>query len=76
LLREVTFLIAQRPGHLIDWAALPPAFQFLRANVVPAPLLEISASEIRHRVREGKSIRYFVPDEVDRYISEHRLYRA
>jgi nicotinate-nucleotide adenylyltransferase len=76
LLREVNFLIAQRPGHAIDWAALPPAFQSLQANVVRAPLLEISASEIRQRVREGKSIRYFVPDEIDRYISEHGLYRA
>ena len=76
LLREVTLLIAQRPGHVIDWAALPLAFQSLQANVVRAPLLEISASEIRQRVREGKSIRYLVPDEVDRYIYEHRLYRA
>jgi len=76
LLREVKFLIAQRPGHAIDWAAMPPAFQSLQANVVRAPLLDISASEIRQRVRERKLIRYFVPDEIDRYISEHGLYRA
>jgi nicotinate-nucleotide adenylyltransferase len=76
LLREVKFMIAQRPGNVIDWAALPPAFRALRENVVPAPLLEISASDLRQRVREGKSIRYLVPDEVDRYICEHRLYLA
>lgn len=76
LLREVKFLIAQRPGHAVDWAALPLAFRSLQANVIRAPLLEISASEIRQRVRDGKSIRYLVPDEIDRYISEHGLYRA
>jgi len=75
LLRDVKFLIAQRPGHVIDWASLPPAFRALQTNVVRAPLLDISASEIRQRVREGKSVRYFVPDEIDRYIKEHRLYR-
>ena len=76
LLQEVRFVIAQRPGHVIDWGALPPAFQSLRAQVVTAPLLEISASDIRQRVRAGKSIRYLVPPEVERYVSEQRLYVA
>lgn len=76
LLTAVDFYIAQRPGHEIDWAALPPAFQSLREQVVTTPLLEISASDIRHRVREGKSIRYLVPPEVERYVFERGLYLA
>jgi nicotinate-nucleotide adenylyltransferase len=76
LLQEVHFVIAQRPGHVIDWLALPPAYQSLRARVVTTPLLEISASDIRQRVRAGKSIRYLVPPEVERYVSEQRLYVA
>jgi nicotinate-nucleotide adenylyltransferase len=75
LLREVHFVIARRPGSVIDWLSLPPEFRHLEANVVKAPLLQISATEIRRRVAEGRSIRYLVPPEVEQYIAEHRLYR-
>src|SRR5213594_2666592 len=36
----------------------------------------ISASEIRHRLKEGKSIRYLVPPEVERCIKRRGLYRG
>ncbi|MBT8396382.1 MAG: nicotinate-nucleotide adenylyltransferase [Gemmatimonadetes bacterium] len=36
---------------------------------------DISSSEIRSRVRDGRSIRYLVPDAVRRIIETHRLYR-
>jgi len=38
--------------------------------------IAISASEIRSRVKAGKSIRYLVPSEVERYIKRRRLYRS
>jgi nicotinate-nucleotide adenylyltransferase len=41
---------------------------------VPVPRVEVSSTEIRARVREGKSIRYWVPDAVADYITGHRLY--
>lgn len=75
LMREVTFIIAQRPGYEIDWESIPPEFQILRQNVTPAPLIEISASQIRERVKAGHSIRYMVPSEVERYIFDQNLYR-
>jgi len=37
--------------------------------------LDISASNIRRRVRRGESIRYLVPSSVERYLGEHQLYR-
>ncbi|NJM94790.1 MAG: nicotinate-nucleotide adenylyltransferase [Cytophagales bacterium] len=41
---------------------------------VDAPLIEISATFIRQRLREGYSVRYLVPDEVEQYIRSRRFY--
>lgn len=41
---------------------------------IPVPHLDISATDVRLRVREGRSIRYLVPDPVAEYIAKHRLY--
>ena len=43
--------------------------------LVSAVSLPISASELRRRAREGRSLRYRVPDAVADYIHAHRLYR-
>ena len=43
--------------------------------VLPFMQLSISSSVIRERVREGKSIRYMVPDGVLKYIEEKGFYR-
>jgi nicotinate-nucleotide adenylyltransferase len=39
------------------------------------PLIDISSTEIRRRIHDGKSIRYQTPDAVLAYIEEHGLYR-
>jgi nicotinate-nucleotide adenylyltransferase len=38
------------------------------------PVIGISSSEIRQRIAEGLPIRYLVPAEVEKYITEQRLY--
>ncbi len=43
--------------------------------VYEAPLLQISATYIRQCLKEGRSIRYLVPEPVFRYLSDNRLYR-
>ena len=43
-------------------------------ETIRVPQLEISASDIRRRVRAGQSIRYWVPDAVRDHIASHRLY--
>ncbi|WP_024831570.1 nicotinate-nucleotide adenylyltransferase [Ruminiclostridium josui] len=39
-----------------------------------APLIEISSTFIRDRVRNGKSVKYFITESVERYIKENNLY--
>ena len=46
----------------------------LITGTVEVPAIEISATEIRARVRAGRPIRYWVPDAVAEYIARHRLY--
>lgn len=43
-------------------------------GAVRVPAVEISATEIRRRVREGHSIRWWVPAPVADYIAARRLY--
>ena len=38
------------------------------------PVIGISSSEIRQRVAQGLPIRYLVPPEVEKYITEHKIY--
>ncbi len=45
-----------------------------RVVALDRPRLEISSSEIRDRVRAGRSVRYLVPDGVIALIAEYALY--
>ena len=74
LMEEVHFVVMARPGWSFDWDALPPAFRVLRERVVETPRVDISATDIRRRVRVGKSIDDLTPPAVVRYIHEHGLY--
>jgi nicotinate-nucleotide adenylyltransferase len=38
------------------------------------PVIGISSSEIRQRIAQGLPIRYLVPAEVGKYITEHKIY--
>ena len=44
-------------------------------QVLQTRRVDISSTELRARVGDGRTIRGFVPDAVADYIAEHRLYR-
>jgi nicotinate-nucleotide adenylyltransferase len=73
LLGLVTLAVANRPGPM-------PAMneQVLRFphRVVPLPMLDISATDIRARAARGLPIGSLVPAAVARYIESHGLYRS
>jgi nicotinate-nucleotide adenylyltransferase len=76
LLAEVQFLIMRRPGFNIEWDKLPPEFIPLKKNLVNAPRIDISSTDIRRRIQAGLSINYLTPPAVVDYVKTHNLYRA
>lgn len=68
---------ATRPGYKPNFSSLEAALPEAKGRIIPMklPVLGVSSTEIRRRVREGKSIRYLVPEAVRCYIEEHGLYR-
>ena len=64
--------VVPRPG--VEDAAPVPPFAGARVSRVPGPTLAISATAVRGRVREGRSVRYLVPDAVADYIAKRGLY--
>lgn len=69
LLMRYELIIYNRPGFEVP--ELPGA----RLIILDAPLLDISATFIRERIRAGGSARYLLPDAVWKYVEENRYYR-
>ena len=63
------FAVAPRRGYEIK--KIPEGVQ-----TVHTPLIDISSSEIKKKLREGRSVRYLVPERVRGYIAKHALYSA
>jgi nicotinate-nucleotide adenylyltransferase len=75
LLAEVEFVVLARPGWAADWETMPENVRALRANVVEAPQIEMSATDIRRRVRQGLPIDFLTAAPVVEYIRSTGLYR-
>jgi len=63
------FVVAKRPGF--DVRKLPKQVEALDFRP-----LNISSTQIRRRLREGKSLTSLVPKVVSNYIMRHKLYRS
>ena len=63
--------ILRRPGATVGPAVIAPEGTIALAT----RLVDVSSTEIRQRVRAGRSIRGFVPESVAKFIETERLYR-
>lgn len=74
IIRLCTLLVFQREPLS---APLVASLREQGAKIITAhaPIVEISSSLVRERVRQGKSIQYLVPDAVREYILKTRLYK-
>jgi nicotinate-nucleotide adenylyltransferase len=72
ILKLADLLVFRRPGSISPDV---PSYIAKRLSYSDAPLLEISATEIRRRCADGGSIRYLVPAPVAAIIDAHNLYR-
>ena len=74
-----SLVIVNRPGNqAVDVNEVvkkyPEAGAKLR--IINVPRMEISSSEIRERVRQEKSLKYLVSEEVIEYIDQNNLYKG
>lgn len=79
MMENYSFVVGRRPG--CSGGIVEETAEKFRAEydadiiIVPIPQVDISSTDIRERVSEGRSIRYLTPDSVVEYIKEHGLYQ-
>lgn len=75
---RATIVVAGRPGADYDLVTVLQQTPSLRGRLVElqSPLVEVSSTAIRQRIREHEIYWYQVPLAVERYISEHALYAS
>jgi nicotinate-nucleotide adenylyltransferase len=69
IVKNYEIIIYKRPGFEVNNEL------DARIHVVDAPLLDISSTEIRKMIKEGKSIRYLVPEKVHEEIDRGRFFK-
>ncbi|OLS03339.1 nicotinate-nucleotide adenylyltransferase [Tissierella creatinophila] len=79
LLKQIDFIVADRISREKEDTIKEIKRLNLKHSIeikyLDIPLLEISSTEIRDRVRKNKSIKYLVKENVYKYILENNLYK-
>jgi len=69
------FIAATRPGYDLRRFEASASTHHPNVSVMNIPALAISSTDVRTRVREGRPIRYLLPEGVKSYIEKADLYR-
>jgi nicotinate-nucleotide adenylyltransferase len=82
LLRSVSLVVARRGGEPeprweeLDGIVSAEEIAQIQSRKLDLPAVEVSSSDLRRRIEQGRSIRYLLPSAVEVYIKEHGLYQA
>lgn len=71
ILNGYDIYVYKRPNYVLGDLAT-----HARVRVFDAPLMEISATYIRKCLVENKSIQYLVPEVVEKYLLETKMYKS
>jgi nicotinate-nucleotide adenylyltransferase len=63
-------IVAPRPGHTLDTRSR----HYPLIRISTTPLLDISSTMIRKKIRQHRSVRYYVTPDVLQYIKRKKLY--
>ena len=80
LVNSCRMVVASRPGwDRLEFDVLRACLSDaqiarLRSDCVDTPRIDISATQIRRRTGEGRSIQFLTPERVQAYIEAHNLY--
>jgi len=69
-------LVVDRPGYIRDKISMLDDMIRDSLLIFDTDLIDISATDIRNKVRSGRCIRYMTPDAVCDYITKKNLYSA
>jgi nicotinate-nucleotide adenylyltransferase len=78
IVRIAEFLVMERPGSVLK---TPPSsvsvedLSKLRFQVFTGPSVQISSSDIRRNIKDGKNVSHLLPSPVYEYIEQEKLYR-
>lgn len=72
VLKLCTLVVTTRPNYDLEQVPLEIRNQITIFKITGS---DISATEIRNRIKEKHSVRYLIPEDVVNYINEHHLYR-
>ena len=81
LLEMATLAVVRRGGEpepdfsVLQGMVDPERIDWFQRCVIPMPLIEISSSELRERIAQGRSIRFRTPRAVEAFIRAEELYR-
>jgi nicotinate-nucleotide adenylyltransferase len=71
LFEECEIIVVPRPNYIINKSG-----RFSRKILIShSPLIDISSTSIRKKIKQNRNIQYLVPQEVYKYIKRKRLYK-